>query len=236
MNTMSFYTPEAYKIMLHDIRNVPFAKVADGYQFASWVYDLNDTEEKRQQLLESPDGEKVAAFLKEAKEALEKIFISEDEYLEWTIHKKDSGGVAEYHKIIHDLSMKVLMLTIDVTNNFASCEHKTEENFSGRQNERYVDNVRYILNRDNPFADVTIRSQQFFYKAADGSTETLFFNTNNIVEKTDKNGKTLFTMRPGFSVTKEHGVVQKPMQKVTFSNSITEPIVDDEDHIYIHID
>ena len=46
----------------------------------------------------------------------------------------------------------------------------------------------------------------------------------------------MLTMRPGFSVTKEHGVVQKPIQKVTFANSVTEPIVGDEDHIYIHID
>ena len=92
------------------------------------------------------------------------------------------------------------------------------------------------MNRNNPFADVTIKSQQFFYKAGDGTTETLFFDTNNIVEKTDRNGKDMFSMRPGFIVTKEHGVTQKSMQKVTFANSVTEPIVNDEDHIYIHID
>ncbi len=237
MEKAVFSTPDEHTVMLTDLRKIPFAKTDDGYRFAYWVYDLNDSEEKHQNLLQSAHGKEAMELLDKAKEALAEIVVTEDDYLGWTVHKKDAGGIAQYHKIIHELSINLLMLTIDLdAGEVAKKEHLSEDYFYKVSKSQSNDGVRQVLNRHNPFADVTIKGQQYFYKANDGSTETLFFDTNNIVEKVDKNGKDMLTMRPGFSVTKEHGVVQKPMQKVTFANSVTEPIVGDEDHIYIHID
>lgn len=237
MNKAEFNVPEEHIAMLTDLRKIPFAKTDDGYRFAYWVYDLNDSEEKNSALAESENGKAAAELLAKAKEELAAIVVTEDDYLSWSVHKKESGGITQYHKVIHDLSMGLLMLAINMTVEKVEKEnHKTEDMFYSVLRTQSTDATKQVLNRNNPFADVTIKSQQFFYKANDGSTETLFFNTNNIVEKTDKNGKDMLTMRPGFSVTKEHGVMQKPMQKVTFANSVTEPIVGDEDHIYIHID
>lgn len=237
MNKVVFDAPAEHVNMLTNMRKIPFAKTDDGYRFATWVYDLNNTEEDIAKLRESQNGEQAIELLEKAKSELESIVITEDDYLGWTVHKKDAGGVAQYHKVIHELSVGLFMLNIS-TNPYdvKKSGHWTESDLYGTQENDVSGVDKIILNKDNPFADVTIKSQQFFYKASDGSTETLFFNTNNIVEKVDKNGKDMFTMRPGFSVTKEHGVVQRPMQRVTFANSITEPVVGDEDHIYIHID
>lgn len=237
MNKVVFDAPAEHVNMLTNMRKIPFAKTDDGYRFATWVYDLNNTEEDIAKLRESQNGEQAIELLEKAKSELESIVITEDDYLGWTVHKKDAGGVAQYHKVIHELSVGLFMLNIS-TNPYdvKKSGHWTESDLYGTQENDVSGVDKMILNKDNPFADVTIKSQQFFYKASDGSTETLFFNTNNIVEKVDKNGKDMFTMRPGFSVTKEHGVVQRPMQRVTFANSITEPVVGDEDHIYIHID
>ena len=237
MEKVSLYAAEEHISMLRHLRKIPFAKMDDGYRFASWVYDLSDTEEEREKLQESFRGEQVVELLNEAKTKLEEIVVSEDDYLAWTIHKKEAGGVAQYHRIMHDLSISLLMLNIKCTaDDVADADHVNEDFFYTIRKEESSGTTKQILNRSNPFADVTIKSQQFFYKTAEGETETLFFNTNNIVEKVDKNDSVMLTMRPGFSVTKEHGVVQRPMQKVTFSNSMTEPVVGDEDHIYIHID
>lgn len=237
MTKMEFATPDEHVSMLTGLRKIPFAKMEDGYRFAYWVYDLNDSEEKQQALLESPNGQRAAELLQEAKAALESIVVDEDDYLAWTVHKKEAGGVLQYHKVIHDLSISLMMLTINIdAKTISGNTHWTEDVLYAVKSQQKSNDWKHVLNRSNPFADVTIKSQQFFYKAGDGSTETLFFNTNNIVEKVDKNGRDMLTMRPGFSVTKEHGVAQKPMQKVTFANSITEPVVGDEDHIYIHID
>lgn len=237
MERPGFHAPGEHIARLTDLRKIPFAKTEDGYQFAYWVYDLNDSEDKRNELLESENGKAAAELLNKAKAELETVVITEDDYLSWTVHKKESGGIAQYHKIINDLSIGLLMLAISTTaEKIAGAEHKTEDQFYTVLRPETTDSSRRVLNRSNPFADVTIKSQQFFYKAADGGTETLFFNTNNIVEKVDKNGRDMLSMRPGFSVTKEHGVVQRPMQQVTFANSVTEPIAGDEDHIYIHID
>ena len=237
MNKVVFDAPAEHVNMLTNMRKIPFAKTDDGYRFATWVYDLNNTEEDIAKLRESQNGEQAIELLEKAKSELESIVITEDDYLGWTVHKKDAGGVAQYHKVIHELSVGLFMLNTS-TNPYdvKKSGHWTESDLYGTQENDVSGVDKMILNKDNPFADVTIKSQQFFYKASDGSTETLFFNTNNIVEKVDKNGKDMFTMRPGFSVTKEHGVVQRPMQRVTFANSITEPVVGDEDHIYIHID
>lgn len=237
MNKVVFYVPDVHTCMMNDLRKIPFAKMDDGYRFAYWVYDLNNSDEKRVELLESPNGERAMGLLLTAKKAIEDIVITEDDYLAWSVHKKETGGVKRYHDVIHDLSVSLLMLSIDLTaEQIENEDHRPEDFFYTVHRTQSNDTTKQVLNRNNPFADVTIKSQQFFYKTAEGSTETLFFNTNNIVEKMNKNNKDLFTMRPGFSVTKEHGVVQRPMQKVTFSSSITEPIVGDEDHIYIHID
>lgn len=237
MEKMTFITPDAHVDMLTGIRKIPFAKTDDGYRFAVWVYELNNTEEDIARFRNSARGEKAIALLEKAKTELESIVITEDDYLGWTVHKKDAGGIAQYHKVIHDLSIGLLLLNIDLDpEQVMESQHDTEKKLYFDLTDESGGAGKMILNRNNPFADVNIKSQQFFYKAGDGSTETLFFNTNNIVEKVDKNGEDMLTMRPSFSVTKEHGVVQKPMQKVIFGNSITEPIVGDEEHIYIHID
>lgn len=237
MEMLTFYAPETYGHMLSELRKIPFAKTDDGYIFAYWVFDLNYTQDAYDELLLSENGDQALTLLNDVKKQLKEILITEDDYLAWTVHKKEIGGVEKYHKVIHDLSINLLMLTMSgyEVSTITSAKHKKENGlYTIQQSESYTGKL--ILNRNNPFADVTIENQQFFYKTADGSTETLFFDTNNIMEKVDRNGKDMITMRPGFTVTKEHGVVQKPMQKVTFSSTMTEPIVGDEDHIYIHID
>lgn len=237
MDTIRFYAPEEQPEALSDLKAVPFAKVDGGYQFASWVYDLNNDEKKRAALWETDDGE-AGKLLQAAREELDRIVISEDDYMAWMLHKKEAGGVKQYHEIIHTLSIKLLMLNIkyDVDEITSECHATPDKFFSQKDTAQSQNGARKILNRKNPFADVTIKSQQFFYKTAENSTETLFFDTNNIVEDTEKNGKHMLSMRPGFSVSKEYGIMQKPTQKITFSGSMTEPIAEDDDHIYIHID
>lgn len=238
MEQVDFWVNEAFTEKLRNLYNVPFAKTDNGYVFAYWVYDMNNTEESQRRISECEGGKEAGEFFERTIELLKEIIISEDDYIGWKIHRKNAGGVLKYHKIMKDLSMNLIIQVmkdydVDKVKNF---DHKTESDWYHTKSDSSSDVTKYVLNRQNPFADVSIKSQQFFYKTADGGTETLFFNTNNIVEKIEKNGKNMFTMRPGFSVTKEHGVVQKPMQKITFSNSITEPIVSNENHIYVHID
>lgn len=237
MDKINFSTPVEHTTMLNELRKIPFAKTDDGYRFASWLHDLNYGDDMRQGLMQSANGNQAAALLDAAKAELDGIVVTEEDYLAWSVHKKEAGGIARYHQIIRTLSMSILMLAVNCDpEQIQGAHHIPVGELYQISKEQYNQNVKCVLNRNNPFSDVSIKSQQFFYKTADGGTETLFFNTGNIVEKSDHNGKSLFTMRPGFSVTKEHGVVQKPMQKVTFSNTITEPVVADEDHIYIHID
>ena len=237
MKKVLFYAPDIYNVMLRNLRKIPFAKTEGGYVFASWIYDLNYDALKQEELLNSENGKEAAMLLEEAKARLDTIMVTEDDYLAWTVRKKEKGGLKQYHDIIQNLSINLLMLSINTTaESIKNEEHNKEDHFYTVSYQQKEDDSRIVLNRNNPFADVTIKSQQFFYKTADTGTETLFFDTNNIVDKIEKNGKNLLTMHPGFSVTKEHGVARKPIQKVTFSNTLTEPIVGDEEHIYIHID
>lgn len=242
MNKIDIYPPNEHIKALQDLRKIPFAKTEDGYRFAYWIYDLNDTEENRQELEMGDKGEDVVKLIEKAKTELKNIIVTEDDYLGWTVHKKESGGIKQYHEILHNLSIDLILLNIEtdpesiIEGESTGHPHINVKDFYLYQNGESSTNGKVVLNRNNPFADVTIKSQQFFYKTEAGETETLFFNTNNIVEKVDKNGHDMLTMRPGFTVSKECGVVQRPMQKVTFANSVTEPIVEDEDHIYIHID
>lgn len=241
MRTMAeilFCIPDAHVTILHELRKIPFVKEDDGYKFASWVYDLNNNEDKHAQLLDSTNGTQAAALIDNARKELEQIIVSEDDYLAWTVHKKDGGGVAKYHKIMNDLKINLLLLAIDMpAEDFDNITDYVDESYYYSISQGQTSSeTKQVLNRNNPFADITIKSQQFFYKSSEGTTETLFFTTNNIIEKVDKGDENMLVMRPSFSVIKEHGVAKQPMMKVTFSNSMTEPIVADKDHIYIHID
>lgn len=237
MDKMMFDAPEEHVSMLRNIQRTPFAKMDDGYRFAHWVFDMNNGDEAMEAIKGSRNGKDAYVLIDSAMAAIREITVTEDDYLAWNVHKKEQGGVAAYHKILHGLKISLLMLAIDASVDMVqSSEHCQADAFCRRMPANRDSKHRQILNRRNPFADVTIKSQQFFYKTGDGGTETLFFNTNNIMERTERNGRDMFSMRPGFLVTKEHGVVQKAVQKVTFANSIAEPITIDEDHIYIHID
>ena len=117
-----------------------------GYRFASWVYDLNDTEEEREKLQESFRGEQVVELLNEAKTKLEEIVVSEDDYLAWTIHKKEAGGVAQYHRIMHDLSISLLMLNIKCTaDDVADADHVNEDFFYTIRKEESSGTTKQIL-------------------------------------------------------------------------------------------
>lgn len=238
MEPLTCTVPLEYIKKMHDLRNIPFAKTEDGYQFASWVYDLNEEKKESQtEFSDTPNGKKAAELFEKAKTELAGISIKEDEYLAWTIHKKEGSNIRNYHQILQELSINFLMLSVSKTaEEIQEANHATEKQLYGRTRAQSSDETRRILNRNNPFADVTIKSQQFFYKTPENETETLFFDTNNIVEKIDKNDRDMLVMRPGFSVAREHGAVQRPMQKITFSDSMTEPIVNDDNHIYVHID
>lgn len=238
MEKQIFYAPDIYMSMLNNLCKVPFAKMDDGYRFAYWIYDLNVKERDLEMLNEAFRGDEAAKLLNDAKNALGEIVVSEEDYLAWTAHKKETGGVAAYHNLIYDLSTNLMLLAITLeTDDVRLASHTSEEmEYTFRLNQGQGKKSRRILNRKNPFADVTIKNQQFFYKSADSEAETLFFSASNIVERTDKNDRNMFSMRPGFSVVKEKGVVQQPIENVTFSNSMTESIVGDEEHIYIHID
>lgn len=238
MDTQIFYTPDIYTTMLNHLSKVPFAKMDDGYRFAYWVHDLNVRDEDLQNLAEAPHGDEAKQFLDAAKAELMEIVVSEDDYLAWTAHKKEVGGVTTYHKVMHDLAINLMLLTVNITaDDIEQASHNTEETeYQFYLNNHKSKDSRRILNHKNPFADVTIKNQQFFYKSSSSEAETLFFSASNVVEKTEKNEKNMFSMRPGFSVVREKGVVQQPIQTVTFSNSMVESIVGDEDHIYIHID
>lgn len=235
MTRVTVAVPDIHIQYLKELQATPFAKTDRGYQFANWVYDLNKKDDL-QKLLESVHGEEVAALIQKAKEDLMKIVITEDEYTQWTLYKKNIGGIALYHKLINDLQIAVFLLAIP--HNIEEIQKTTtftEKNIYEKSDRNKPQKIKMVLNRNNPFADVSIKSQRFFYKTEDGSTETLCFDTNNIVEKTDKNDRSMFTMRPGFLVSKEHGVMKNSMQKITFSSSITEPLAEDDTHIYIHI-
>ena len=215
MNAVLINIPEIQSHQVKALRAVPFAKTDQGYQFADWIYELNKKEGEQKELLASEHGKEAAALIQKAVEDLKAVTVTEDDYAQWTIYKKETGGVILYHEILKNL--KVSMFLLAVPENPAAVRQRTDHTkekdlYGWRRQESSV--AKKILNRNNPFSDISIKSQQFFYKTEDGATETLCFDTNHIVEKADRNGQSLFTMRPSFQVSREHGVVKKSSQKV----------------------
>ena len=236
MTSVYINVPDIHIHQVKALKAVPFAKTDRGYQFADWVYELNKKETDQEMLLSSPHGQAAALLVEKAKEDLKNVVISEEDYAQWAVYRKESASIALYHKILNDLNISLFLLSVSVNmEDVKNDSHKTERSIYEGYHGSGSSKKKTILNRNNPFADISIKSQQFFYKTEDGSVETLCFDTNSIIEKADRNGKNMFTMRPSFQISKERGIIKKSVQRVTFASSITEPIAEDDTHIYVHI-
>lgn len=92
--------------------------------------------------------------------------------------------------------------------------------------DRYYANapqVDVVLNKQNPFSDVTIKNQTYLCPGDDGHLAALSFKTGYTMTKVQGDASAL-ALLPDFKITKNQDLNQVSQATITFSDEISTPI------------
>lgn len=84
-----------------------------------------------------------------------------------------------------------------------------------------------ILNRHNPFSDITIQNQEFIYPDTSGNFQTLQFNVGYTMTKIENETTASVVLQPDFKITKSNDRDQI-VNTITMDNSITSQMPDSQ--------
>lgn len=84
-----------------------------------------------------------------------------------------------------------------------------------------ITSVRTVLNHQNPFADVVIENQSFLYPSKNGY-QTLQFATNSHFGRHESDQGDIYTLTPGFKVSKQESRVN--VTTILANDSVSTPL------------
>lgn len=193
-------------------------------------------------------------------EELRACIITEEDMTAWLTFRKDVGTVATYHGILESFHEDVtcLFFTERVLGEADGSETDMEVfDAPGAKVLRYGDRVcctdmgeiwkretrerrggkEKVLNRNNPFSDISIKEQQFIYGSDMGEFEAIGLTTSHTMTRIDKDTeKSYLVLQPGFKIKKSGTVTESKKQDVLFDDTITTEITSNDDNVYVYID
>lgn len=95
----------------------------------------------------------------------------------------------------------------------------------------------YVLNRKNPFADVSIRDQRFIYASDYDRFNALELRTSRQITKADKDeDRSFVTLQPGFNIHNSPKVESVAKSNIRFDDTLTTELTQDDDKTYVYLD
>ena len=194
---------------------------------------------------------------------LTNLTIEEDDMAVWLSHQRQQGNIITYHQILEDYHQKITLLVIQ--NGLISCQRSLirysddddmtkESKLHNIHDPQAVDLVKMtrlplqtekiqntnngsvVLNRNNPFADVSIHDQTFIYASGRNTTEKISLSTSHTVTRIQKNDqKSLIVLQPGFKIKKEQGKKIQKSVDIIFDDTLSTEILQEDDYIYAYI-
>ena len=94
-----------------------------------------------------------------------------------------------------------------------------------------------VLNHRNPFADISIREQQFLFSSDYGQFEVLGLSTNHTLTMVPKTGdENAFVLQPGFKIRKTKNLEESVDNLVLFDDTLSTETVQNDTNVYVYID
>lgn len=194
----------------------------------------------------------------DALERLSAIKVSDEAVTAWTAFQKEQDGVLEYHQVLEQVKEGLALIVFEFGLHAEEAGYPTpaEHNPSRmvchywKKNVTCIDRKKVyddltkersssdiVLNHNNPFADISIKEQQFIYGSIMGQFETLGLSTSRSVTKVPKDTeKSYIVMQPGFKIKKAKTINEKKTQDVLFDDTMTTEIAQKDNNIYIYLD
>lgn len=181
---------------------------------------------------------RVANLLDNMKTELLSIRIPKAEITNYLKSKEKSDNIEHYKDIREDVKIELLEI-VDTCE-----EHEEQYNHNWRDasnpfnySQKSSANTRLVLHRDNPFADVSIETQQFLYPDDTGQFQTLSFKTGHTLSKQERDDKEFLVLQPGFKVSRSTSrMLLTADNTISIDDSISTQLpesYDDDELIYI---
>lgn len=222
------------KVAINLLRKLPFTPSTEGFIIHPSHTTLFDD------LMEKLNLEITLATNPSISQALGKLKVSVETYKELlpsVVISNESVRLYRDREIISDDQKRYQDLFTPITHAFNELLFTNMGDPSSEFKELQIivdnnDDSSYILNKNNPFADVTIKDRQFLYPNSSGDYETLVFATGNTLTKVSTFDGAVLALQPGFKITKTS---DRSIGKTTvyMDDTISTPIIPDTSELDI---
>ena len=185
---------------------------------------------------------------------LDEIIIPKADFEAWVLQRIKSKDMIEYANILDHLFAQLVLVAYQHGNwQVTECVFDTDDwmdhTYQGSHRVTVIDyrNLKdtakssntsdYVLNRKNPFADVSIRNQRFIYASDYDRFNALELRTSRQITKTDKDDDRSFvTLQPGFNIRNSPKVEGGAKSNIRFDDTLTTELTQDDDKTYVYLD
>lgn len=202
-------------------------------------------------------------FFNESISKLENIVISQEEYESWLFNQDESKTIKHYKDVVHGIHGELNRLAyiemigdyfpeVEESQAFDKVLSYRDQISHGEQTSSllvdldettdsdYASNNRSggkrVLNKNNPFADVSIEDQKFLYATDGGSFKVLELNTSYTLTRIQKDDvKSFLALQPGFKIRISSNLAGENASDIVFDDTLTTEIAQD-DKVYVYLD
>lgn len=205
--------------------------------------------------VEHDDMSESYQIMTDALDQLDAISIPQPDFEAWVLQRIKSDDMLRYVEILDDLLAQLLLVAYkyggwQVTENSFEAEGWMDSFYlDGRRtmiidyrlreddSESVAKSSDYVLNRKNPFADVSIKNQRFIYASDYERFNALELRTSRKVTKMDKDeDRSFVTLQPGFNIRNSPKVEGGAKSNIRFDDTLTSEITQDDNKTYIYLD
>ena len=205
-------TNEINKYNDHGIENLSEIKNPD-FKWSPAMYDYEDTpDHAKLQKLRMDNLNCIKEFCDKYETFianLKNVSINKTDFQEYLNSKKESDSIKQYNQLKDRFKIDIrdMLETNDNIWMLIRSRHDTTINTltdytKETENPLSESNKSYVLNRHNPFADVSIQNQQFLYPSDDQVFKTLNFNIGYTLSKQEYNDNQNIVLTPNFKISK----------------------------------
>lgn len=253
------------KDVYDEIVSLPFYQDGNKYKYAKHLLTNEGTSSKYLEFLETnpetiiyPTGVQYDEYLKffnESINSLTEIEISQQEYEDWLFNQEESKEINKYKDIIHSIHGELNRLSyIEVLGDYFPQETDSQAfdkvlSYGGDRGSSILTDIneateinngrgmgQKVLNKNNPFADVSIEDQKFLYATDTGSFKVLELNTSYTLTNIQKDDeKSFLALQPGFKIRISSKLSEDQASDIVFDDTLTTEIAQD-DKVYIYLD
>lgn len=253
MSRLTLNTPQELQDVFTEISTLPYYQVGTDYKPATHLLFDDVIQTSTQSFLDTETEDSTynewKTGIRSTIEQLESLNILKSDLDKWILNKELAGTMIEYQNIIDNLLANITLFSyLQTTNSHIDIDEEENRiilnysryyiaNLSSRQTTRQSGATNYVLNRNNPFADISIKDQQFIFASDYNRFNSLELNTSHTLTRVQKNeDQSFIALQPGFKIRKTSDIGANIQSDISFDDTLSTEIAQNDDHIYVYVD